>query len=240
MVILTVLVLITTIAALSINSKINTLVGDDVEAEDDAPEQQPAAQPADDRTEVSVDDDAIKGDEDAPVTIIEFSDFECPYCGAFYGSHEGLISQFKQRDPSWEPAYPKIIEEYVETGKVRYVMRDLPLNFHRYAQKASEAAECAGEQDKFWEMHDILFENQEALEVNNLKAYAEEIGLDTDEFNTCLDSGRMASEVRSDMMAGQRAGVRGTPTFFVNGITLRGAQSFQAFKEVIDRELAAA
>ncbi len=106
------------------------------------------------------DDDPWKGDPDARVVIVEFSDFQCPYCAAFYGSNEQLIAQFKQRDPAWQPGYPNILKEYVDTGRVKFVYRDFPLDNHVYAQKAAEAAECADEQGRFWDYHDMLFERQ--------------------------------------------------------------------------------
>lgn len=176
-----------------------------------------------DTLEVSVDDDAIKGDVNAPVTIVEFSDFECPFCGRYV-----------------QDTYPSIVEEYIDTGKVRYVFRDFPLNFHANAQKASEAAECAGEQGMYWEMHDVLFENQNALGIASLKTYADELGLDTDDFDECLDSGAMADEVLQDMADGQAYGVSGTPAFFINGKLISGAQPFSAFEVEIEAALAEA
>lgn len=170
--------------------------------------------------DVTVDDDATKGDSNAPVTIIEFSDYECPFCGRHF-----------------QQTYPQIVREYVDTGKVKIVFRDFPLSFHPNAQKAAEAAECAGEQRKYWEMHDKLFENQNALEVNSLKQYAKELGLNIKTFDDCLDSGKMASEIQKDSEDGQNAGVSGTPTFFINGIPLTGAQPFEAFKQIIEQEL---
>jgi len=170
--------------------------------------------------ETLVDDDAVKGDENAPVTMVEFSDYECPFCGRHF-----------------EQTYPQIIEEYVNTGKVKLVYRDFPLDFHPNAQKAAEAAECAGEQDKYWEMHDKLFENQQALGINNLKQYAKEIGLNTAKFNSCLDSGKMVSEIAKDMQDGQAAGISGTPGFIINGRLVSGAQPFSAFKQIIEQEL---
>ena len=175
-----------------------------------------------DAVEVSLDDDAVKGSLDAPVTIVEFSDFECPFCGKYI-----------------QETYPSIVSEYIDTGKVKYVFRDFPLSFHKNAQKAGEAAECAGEQGKYWEMHDILFENQDALDVETLKMYAVSLGLDTDKFNTCLDSGAMEEEVKADMADGQKYGVSGTPAFFINGKMISGAQPFEAFKKEIDAALAA-
>jgi protein-disulfide isomerase/plastocyanin len=172
--------------------------------------------------EVSLDDDAVKGDPNAAVTIVEFSDFECPFCGKYV-----------------REAYPQIVSEYIDTGKVKYVFRDFPLDFHQSAQKAGEAAECAGEQGKYWEMHDYLFVNQDYLAVENLKGYAKDLGLDTADFNECLDSGAMADEVKADMADGQKYGVSGTPAFFINGKMISGAQPFAAFKAEIDAALAA-
>jgi protein-disulfide isomerase len=186
----------------------------------------------------TADDDPSLGDENAPVTIIEFSDFQCPYCGATVGKNEGLISRFKAQDPSWEPAVSNIIKDYVETGKVRLVFRDFPLSFHENAQKAAEAGECADDQGKFWEYHDILFENQNALTVDDLKGYAADLDLDTEEFNSCLDSGKYTAEVQKDLADGQAAGVSGTPAYFINGVLVSGAQPYSVFKQVIEAELA--
>ncbi len=158
-----------------------------------------------------------KGPENAKVTIVEFSDFECPYCQRA----EGTISQ--------------VMDTYA--GKVRLVFRYFPLSFHAHAQKAAEAAACANDQGKFWEMHQILFQNQQALEVDKLKEYAKSIGLDTAKFDKCLDSGEKAGLVKADMEAGQKVGVNGTPAFFINGVSLSGAQPFDQFKQVIDEEL---
>ncbi|MDQ7008412.1 MAG: thioredoxin domain-containing protein [Acidobacteriota bacterium] len=158
------------------------------------------------------------GPKDAPVTIIEFSDFECPYCARA----EKTIDQIK--------------EKYA--GKVRIVFRDFPLSFHRHAQKAHEAAACAGDQDKYWEMHKLLFDNQKALAPEQLVSYASQIGLDMDKFKACLDSGSKAEEIAADQKAGAAAGVSGTPAFFINGRFLSGAQPFEAFAQIIDEELA--
>ena len=168
-----------------------------------------------------IDDDSVKGDPDAPVTIVEFSDFECPFCARFYTG-----------------AYAQIDQEYIQTGKVKLVYRDFPLSFHPNAQKAAEAAECAGEQGKYFEMHDILFERGVTGGSTSYKAFATEIGLDEQEFASCLDSGEMAAEVRQDMADGQRAGVQGTPAFFVNGQLISGAQPFPAFQAAIEQALA--
>ncbi len=170
--------------------------------------------------EIDLEDDAVKGDANAPVTIVEFSDYECPFCGRHF------------RD-----TLPSIISNYVDTGKVKIVFKDFPLNFHPNAQKAGEAAECAGEQGKYWEMHDKLFENQQALGVDDLKQYAKDIGLNSGNFDSCLDSGDQADEVRDDLSAGQSVGVSGTPANFVNGILVSGACPYSAFEDAIEAEL---
>ncbi len=168
-----------------------------------------------------IDDDAVLGDDDAPVTMVEFSDYECPFCGRFYSQ-----------------TLPQIKEEYINKGKVKLVYRDFPLNFHPQAQKAAEAAECAGEQDKYYEMHDLLFTQGVQGGVASFKQYASQIGLNTAKFNDCLDSGKMISEIRKDLADGSAAGVQGTPAFFINGVEVSGAQPFQVFQQIIDAELA--
>ena len=170
-----------------------------------------------------IDDDAIKGDADSPVTIVEWSDYECPFCTKFY-----------------DQTFSQINEEYIKTGKVKFIYRDFPLGFHKNAQKAAEAAECAGEQGKYFDMHDALFENGVTGGVSSFKQFAADIGLDTDDFNDCLDSGEMASEVAKDLADGSAAGITGTPGFIINGQLVSGAQPFSVFKQVIDAELAAA
>ncbi|MBT4191866.1 MAG: DsbA family protein [Candidatus Diapherotrites archaeon] len=177
--------------------------------------------PANDPFAEIADDDAVKGSLDAPITIVEFSDFECSFCETFFSQ---TLSDLETK--------------YIDTGKVRFIYRDFPLEFHTNAQKAAEAAECAGEQGKYYEMHDKIFENQNAIGVNNLKTYAKQIGLDEGEFDVCLDSGAMAQEVAKDFSDGQKLGVSGTPTFFVNGTKLVGAQPLSAFEQIIEAELA--
>ena len=167
-----------------------------------------------------VDDDPFIGDENAPVTIIEWSDFECPFCARFYSQTLSLIE-----------------ENYINTGKVKLVFRDFPLSFHPNAQKAAEASECADDQDMFWEMHDKIFENQQTLSTANFKKWAADFGLDTTEFNNCLDSGKYASEVQKDMADGSAAGIRGTPGFIINGELISGAQPYANFEAAIEAAL---
>ncbi|MBT5023328.1 thioredoxin domain-containing protein [Candidatus Woesearchaeota archaeon] len=186
-----------------------------------APSAPQPQEPIDVDEETLMDDDAIKGDLDAPVTIVEFSEFECPFCAKFYSD-----------------TYLKIKSEYIDTGKVRIVFRDFPLGFHANAQKAAEAAECAGDQDMYYDMHDMLFEDGVVGGVTTFKKYAKELGLDTEEFDECLDSDKHAQEVQDDMAAGSSFGVSGTPAFFINGQKIVGAQPFSAFEAIIEEELA--
>ncbi|MFH2106757.1 MAG: DsbA family protein [Candidatus Micrarchaeota archaeon] len=170
---------------------------------------------------ILTDGDPFKGEVTAKITIVEFSDFECPYCANFYAE-----------------TLPLIKKDYIDTGKVRFVYRDMPMPFHTYAQKAAEAAECADEQGKFWEYHNILYESPDELDMANLKKYASQIGLDTVQFNDCLESGAMATEVQQDLADARSYGVQGTPTFFINGIPVVGAQPYSVFQQLIEQELA--
>lgn len=155
-----------------------------------------------------------RGPANASVTIIEYSDFQCPACGVV------------------EPVIEQVLATY--PAKVRLVYKDYPLSMHTFAQKASEAAECAGAQGKYWEMHDKLFVNQDALDILDLKTYAAGLGLDTARFDGCLDSDMMASDVAADLQDGKAAGVTATPTFFVNGQKIVGAQPFSAWQALIE------
>ncbi len=172
--------------------------------------------------DVSADDDPVMGDEDAPVTIVEFSDFQCPFCKKANDEALNLVK-----------------EDYVKTGKVKLVFRDFPLEFHPEAELAALAAECADEQGKFWEYHDVLFANQDSLGDAKYKAWAEELGLDTEQFNDCYKSLKYLDDVRGDMADGQKYGVSGTPAFFVNGRLISGAQPYSVFKQEIENALAA-
>lgn len=170
--------------------------------------------------DVSVDDDPARGPEDAAVTIIEFSDFQCPFCGRFF-----------------QQTLPQLMAQYGD--RIRFVYRDFPLDqIHPNARNAAIAAECADDQGKFWEYHDALFSNQQALGVADLKRYAEELGLDTGAFSDCLDSQKYNDEVDADLRDGIQAGVTGTPTFFINGKRVVGAQPLQTFQTLIEQALA--
>lgn len=169
------------------------------------------------RSAVEVGDNPGMGPKDAPITIIEFTDYECPFCGRV------------------RPTIAQVMEKY--KGKVRYVLSDYPLPFHGNAKKAHEAAHCAGDQDKYWEMSKLLFQNQRALSISDLKKYSKDIGLNQSKFDKCLDSGKYTKKVNDNQAYGSTVGVNGTPAFFINGIALSGAQPIGAFTEIIDTEL---
>lgn len=169
------------------------------------------------RVEISVDDDPSQGKKGAPITLIEFSDFQCPFCKRV------------------RPTLSKIMDTY--KGKVYYVFRDFPLSFHKNAEKAAQAANCAGDQDKYWKYNTHIWENQRELQIEKLKEYAKTLGLNESKFNECLDSDKYADEIAKDMKEGSAAGVTGTPAYFVNGIFISGAQPFENFKDIIDTEL---
>ena len=166
---------------------------------------------------VSVDDDPSVGPANAPVTIVEFSDFQCPYCKLSV------------------PLIKEILAKY--PGKVRVVYRDYPGPNHPHAQQAAEAAQCAGDQGKFWEYHDSLFDHQAPRTGWNFTELAKEIGLNQDAFAACLNTGRYREEVAKDLHDGFKLGVTSTPTFFINGRPLVGAKPFAEFQAVIDRLL---
>ena len=160
----------------------------------------------------------FRGSADAKVAIVEYSDFQCPFCARAY------------------PTINQILKDY--DGKVKFYYKHFPLGFHQNAQKSAEAYECALDQGKQWEYHDKLFENSQAdgtgLNLADLKKYAAGLGLDTAKFNSCLDGGQKAAKVGADASEGAQNGVGGTPTFFINGKTLVGAQPYSAFKAILD------
>ncbi len=167
----------------------------------------------------------VSGEDSAPVTIVEFTDYQCPFCSRFA-----------------EETHGKIVDTYVTTGKVKYIVRDLPLPFHPHAQEAAEAARCAGDQGKYMEMYDELFVNQkawaEATKVIDIyTGYAGEIGLNIAVFSECLSSGTKTEAVKADLALAEELGINGTPSFVINGKILVGAQPFENFKAVIEAEL---
>ena len=171
------------------------------------------------RANIETEGSPAVGPEDAPVTLVEFSDFECPYCGQFVSTIDQVKAEYGDR--------------------VRVVFRQFPLSIHPSAPKAAEASLCANDQGKFWEMHDLMFQNQRLLQVPALKEKAGQLGLDQSAFDECLDSGKYEEQVKEDTRAGTIAGVTGTPSLFVNGIpTPSGAQPYEAVAEFIEQEFA--
>jgi protein-disulfide isomerase len=159
----------------------------------------------------------VMGPKNAPITIVAFSDFECPFCGR-------VIPTLKQLEQDYK-------------GKIRVAFKNSPLPFHANAKPAALAALAANEQGKFWEMHDKLFANQKALDRASLEKYAQEIGLNMNQFKAALDSNKFEAQLNADMAESSRVGVNGTPSFFINGRSVVGAQPVDAFKRVIDEEL---
>jgi protein-disulfide isomerase len=163
-------------------------------------------------------DRPTKGPEAAPIEIIEFSDFQCPYC---------------------ESAFPTVNQVLTTYGdRIHFIYRHYPLAIHPRARPAAEASQCAAEQGKFWPFHDKLFGDQSRLSDEDFKQDATQLGLDSAQFNACVDSHKYKAEIDTDIQAGDEAGVSGTPAFYINGRMLSGAQPFEAFKRVIDEELA--
>ncbi len=187
------------------------------------------------RVEVSVDNDAVIGSANASVTIVEFSDYQCPYCRKF-----------------WTETYPSLKKNYIDNGKVKLIFRDFPLGIHPSAQISAEAAECVREKggnSAYWKMHDKIFSEQNIIDSGSflgpvkgtveygkveLVKWAKAVGYD---ITSCLDSGKYTAEVKKDLSDGESYGITGTPAFFINGIRLSGAYPYSTFKDIIDSEL---
>jgi len=199
------------------------------------PTQQPTQPPGPQIIQGLLDDDPVKGNPDATVTIVEFSDFQCPFCKRFH-----------------ETTLPLILENYVDTGKVKLVYRDYPIeSLHpNGAILTALASECADEQGMFWQYHDKLFQTQKNWErlaaedvANEIKKYAVELGLDSNQFNDCFDSGKYMDEVKNDLQDGASYGITGTPGFFIGNeesgyLKVSGAQPYSSFQRVLDQMLA--
>jgi protein-disulfide isomerase len=190
----------------------------------------PAAPAPSTSAKVNVTGSPSLGQSDAPVVIVEFSDYQCPFCQRFA-----------------QTTLPGLKTDYIEAGKVRYVFRDFPIaSIHPQAHKAAEAAHCAGDQGKYWEMHHRLFQNQRSLGLPQIKVYARDAGLDMAAFEACLDQGKYTAKVEKNVADGGAAGISGTPSFVVGkllpdgtieGSLIRGAQPITAFRQAIDRLL---
>ena len=182
---------------------------------------------------ITTDGNAYKGNKDAKFALVEFTDYQCPFCSRHV-----------------KDTFPEIDKDYIKTGKIKYIVREMPLeSIHPLAFKAAEAAQCAGEQGKYWELHDRFFADQKTLGANDMPKHAEALGLDAAKFQACISSGKFATLVRRDMADAQKAGITGTPSFFL-GVTqpdgsvkvvntLKGAQPIAAFRSAIDGMLAA-
>ena len=174
----------------------------------------------------------VRGDSSARIAMIEYADFECPFCGQYM-----------------RQAYPKIAQDYIRTGKIKYIYRDLPLSMHAHAMLAAQAARCAGDQGKFWEMHDSLFANQTALTEIDMSNRAKSLGMDSDQLVQCISSQKYADEVSKSAAEAQKMGIDGTPTFFLGVIqengdvvkvqkTITGAYPYTIFQTDLDELLA--
>jgi protein-disulfide isomerase len=191
------------------------------------PAQQPP--PAPEKVMLKLGTEYSLGRSDAPVVIVEYTDYQCPYCNRF---HTG--------------AYPEIKKNYIDTGKVRFIKRDLALDFHPNALKAAQTARCAGDQGKYWEMHDLLSANPNSLGPNAYAKYARDIGLNADAFKTCIESDKHLADIRGSGQGAATIGITGTPSFVVgtvkgdtlDGIKIVGAQPFTVFEKVIKDYLA--
>lgn len=171
----------------------------------------------------------VLGSSDAPLTMVEFTDYQCPFCGRFETT-----------------TFPEIKKNYIDTGKLRLILRDLPLSdLHPYALKAAQSVHCAGDQDKFWEMKELVFKNQTRLDVESLSGYAKDIKLDAVAYNSCMDDGKHLKEIGAEAKYAQSLGITGTPTFIlgktagdtVEGRVIVGAQPYAVFAAAIDETL---
>jgi protein-disulfide isomerase len=172
------------------------------------------------RYDIPLDDDPILGPDNAPITIVEFSDYECPFCRKWHAE-----------------TFARLMESF--PGQIRFVFRDFPLSsIHPNAAPAAEAANCAGEQGKYWEFSEMLFSGEYSLGAQAYTQYASDLGLEGQAFADCVSSGRYEQEVIADLEWAANLGVRSTPTFFINGLPVVGAQPYEVFKQVIEKELA--
>jgi protein-disulfide isomerase len=174
-------------------------------------------------TENMSDDDAFIGDANAPITIVEFSDYECPYCEAFVNG-----------------ALPQIKEKYIETGMAKLVYRDYPLSFHKGAYPSALAAECVRDQagdEGYFKMHDVIFANQSDLSNENLNKLALDLGVDNVKYSECFDSEKFREEIYADLAEGQAVGISGTPGFIIDGKIISGAQPFSVFEAAVEEAL---
>lgn len=168
------------------------------------------------RAEITLKETPVRGPEDAKVTLVEYADFECPYCQQV------------------QPVLEKLEAEY--KGRLAFAYKDVPLPMHSHAQKAAEASHCAGEQGKYWEYHDRLYLTRQ-LELGELKEHARTLKLDGEKFDKCLDTAKYMDQVRKSLAEGQRLGIEGTPSFFMNGRFFSGGLTLDQLKAMVDEEM---
>lgn len=199
----------------------------------------PNGQPTVDVTAIkAISANGILGRSDAPIKITVFIDYACPYCAAAAGKNPTMIANLQSRTPGWEAPIPGIIKDYVNSGKVQLIFREYIIHGPA-AAKAAEAAQCAGESSKYWEMAQALYDNTASWQgdtnpTEKLIGYAQSLDLD---ITSCLRTGKHAADVNRDTADGRKAGVGGTPTFFVNEQILVGAQPYSEIKKVIESKL---
>jgi len=170
----------------------------------------------------------VLGKSDAPLTLVEFTDYQCPFCGRFETT-----------------TFPEIKKNYIDTGKVRFILRDLPLDFHPFALKAAQSVHCAGDQGKYWEMKELVFKNQNKIDVDSLAGYAKDLSLNGDAFKSCMADGKHLKEIGDEAKYAASLGISGTPTFVlgkavgdsVEGRVIVGAQPLAAFEAAINEML---
>ncbi|MFH0713360.1 MAG: thioredoxin domain-containing protein [Candidatus Micrarchaeota archaeon] len=179
-----------------------------------------------------------KGSADAPVTVIEYSDPSCPFCAAAAGFNAEVMNYLRQRDSTWEAPMPAVIRDYIPGGKVKIVFKYYP--GHGKGADAAKIMWCSGEQGKFWEVHDAMFTHQDLMEANDvtgLKKVATDLGVNADNLNTCLASGKYETRIQSDTAEATALGLQGTPTFYVNGRAVEGAVSYSTLRKFIESEI---
>jgi len=193
--------------------------------------QQPQQPPKPEKIKIKGGGPYSLGKNDAPVVIIEYTDYQCPYCGRFETT-----------------TFPEIKKNFIDTGKVKFIKRDVPLEFHQFALKAAQSARCAGEQSKFWEMNEVLFKNQTKLDADSLAGYAKDLKINVDKFKTCTSGDKFISDIKDEAKYAATFGITGTPSFIVgravgddvDGFKVVGAQPYAVFEAQINELLGAA
>ena len=191
-------------------------------------QQAPSVPPKPENLTVKGDAIYVLGKSDAPLTLVEFTDYQCPFCGRFETT-----------------TFPEIKKNYIDTGKVRFILRDLPLDFHPFALKAAQSVHCAGDQGKYWEMKELVFKNQNKIDVDSLAGYAKDLSLNGDAFKSCMADGKHLKEIGDEAKYAASLGITGTPTFVlgkavgdsVEGRVIVGAQPLAAFEAAINEML---